>query len=65
MDIEKLKTVIVDRGYDIKKLSDRLKISEKVLELKINGIRKFNIEEIIALVEILNIKNPREVFFTN
>ena len=65
MDIEKLKTVIVDRGYDIKKLSDRLKISEKVLDLKINGKRRFNIEEIIGLVEILDIKNPREVFFTN
>lgn len=65
MDIEKLQTLIIDRGYDIKKLSDRLKISERLLDLKINGTRKFNIEEIIDLVEILNIKNPRKVFFTN
>ena len=65
MNMENLKTTIADMGYDIKKLSDRLEISEKLLDLKINGARKFNIEEIIALVEILNIKNPREVFLRN
>ena len=59
---EKLQEVIFKRGYDNKILAEKLGITEQELLSKMNK-RKFTIEEILNLTNILRIKNPGNVFF--
>lgn len=64
MNIQKLQLLMVQRGYNTKELSYKLEINEKVLHSKVNGKAKFSMREMIDLIEILKIDNPREIFFT-
>ncbi len=63
MDLERINRVIFTSGYSVEELSRMFKINESILKAKINGRVPFNVEEILNLVEVLDIKNPKEVFY--
>lgn len=63
MNLERINMVIFTSGYSVEELSKMLKVNESILKAKINGKIEFNVEEIINLVEILNIRNPKEIFY--
>ena len=44
-------------------LAMALKIAPQTLNAKINGRMQFNLEELIKMTAILEIKNPVDVFF--
>ncbi|WP_294373015.1 DUF739 domain-containing protein [uncultured Clostridium sp.] len=63
MNLERINRVIFTSEYSVEELSKMLKVNENILKAKINGKVEFNVEEIINLIEILNIRNPKEIFY--
>jgi len=60
--INELKGLIVARGMTQKEVANRMGIAEKTLSAKLSrGV--FGSDEIEQLIEILDIKNPFEIFF--
>ena len=58
----KLRGLIVERGYSQKEVAETIGISTKTFYLKMKkGV--FDSDEIMAMVEALEIKNPAEIFF--
>ena len=59
---DKLRGVIAERGLSQKKVAEQLGITEKTFYTKMKkGV--FDSTEISAMIEILHIKNPVEIFF--
>ena len=52
-----LKSEMVKNGYNQKKLSEALKISENSLSNKITGKAKFNLDEVEEICKVLQIEN--------
>lgn len=65
MNINKLKGVIREKGYSQKKLANEIGISLQSLNAKINGRADLTLSEVINIIQILNIENPKEIFFDN
>ncbi len=62
IDTNKLKGVIMERGFSQRKLAEELGMTEKTFYAKMKkGI--FDSAEMSAMVEKLNISNPTEIFF--
>lgn len=62
IDTNALKGIIVTKGYSQRKLAKELGITEKTFYSKMNkGV--FDSDEIENMIDILNIKNPIEIFF--
>lgn len=57
MKSNELKGLIVAKGYMIKDLSEKMKISTQSISKKLNGKTQFNLEDIKKLMEILDIPN--------
>ena len=64
-DEKKFKAQLVLVGITAKELARRLDINESTLYRKINNDGAFTREEINAMIDILNIENPKEIFFAS
>jgi DNA-binding NtrC family response regulator len=62
IDTNALKGIIVANGYSQRKVAKQLGMTEKTFYSKMNkGV--FDSDEIENMIDILNIKNPVEIFF--
>lgn len=59
----KLKGVMAEKGYSVRKLSDETGIPLSTLSNKINGITEFKTSDILMISKVLNILNIQEIFF--
>lgn len=64
MNINKLKGLFVEKGYTQKEIAEELGITQTTLRRRMRE-EVFNSNEINKLIEILDIKNPMEIFFTD
>ena len=60
MNKMKLIGKIAENGYTQKSLAEKLGMSENTLSSRINGKSSFNVNEVIALCDILNISDNAE-----
>lgn len=65
MDINKLKGVMVEKEYTQAKLAKKIGISVQSLNAKLNKRQQFTLDEVVKISSILNIEDPRVIFFTN
>ena len=63
MNSRLLRAKMVENGLSQKQCAAMIGISENSLCRKCIGKRKFNIEEVAKLCAILNISDPRPIFF--
>ncbi len=59
----KLKGLMVEKGYSIRKLSDETGIPLSTLSNKLNGITEFKTSDILMIVKVLKIKDVMTYFF--
>lgn len=59
----KLKGIMAEKGYSVRKLSDETGIPLSTLSNKINGITEFKTSDILMISKVLNILNIQEIFF--
>ena len=64
VDVNALRAEMVRNGYTQKELAKKLEMSEKTLVSRLKR-KAFGTDEAQVLIEILNIKNPAEIFFAN
>ncbi len=64
MNINKLKGLFVEKGYTQQDIADKLGITPNTLRKRMRE-EVFNSDEINKLIEILDIKEPMKIFFTN
>lgn len=64
MNINKLKGLFVEKGYTQQDIARELGITPNTLRRRMKE-EIFNTDEINILIEILEIKDPMEIFFTN
>lgn len=63
MDANKLKGLMVEKKYTQLKLSRELGLSVQSLNAKLNGRNQFTLDEVVEISKILNIEDPRDIFF--
>lgn len=63
----KLKGKVVENKLSLKQLSELMNLSYPQLLNKVNGINKFNVDEVKAISNILNLTNDDiiNIFFKN
>ena len=59
----KFRAQLILAGITVKELAEKLGINEATLYRKIGSDGRFTRQEINNLIEILDIKNPEEIFF--
>ena len=64
MNINKLKGLFVEKGYTQKDIAKELGMTKETLRRRMNS-EIFNSDEINKLIDILDIKEPMEIFFAN
>ena len=62
MNINKLKGLFVEKGYTQKDIVKELGMTTETLRRRMNS-EIFNSDEINKLIDILDIKEPMEIFF--
>lgn len=64
MNIPKLKGIIAENGLSQRKVANALGLSEKAFYLKMRkGV--FRTDEAVAMIKLLKIENPAEIFLTD
>lgn len=64
MNINKLKGLFVEKGYTQQDIAKELKMTPNTLRRRMKD-EVFNTDEINKLIELLDIKDPMEIFFKN
>lgn len=67
-DSKKLKAIIAERGYELRNVAERMDLSAKELQLRLDNRKEFRSGEAAALCDILDIssmKEKKDIFFTN
>lgn len=65
MNVHLLKAKIAEKGETQKSVAKAIGISENSLSRKMNGLREFRLSEVFKLCKVLDIDNPRDIFFTH
>ena len=65
MNTNLLKAKIAEKGETQKSVAKAIGISENSLSRKMNGLREFRLCEVFNLCTVLDIDNPRDIFFTH
>jgi transcriptional regulator with XRE-family HTH domain len=60
--VNELKGLIARKGISQRKVAQKMGITDKTFYSKMK-LGKFNSDEMQALIDILDIKNPSEIFF--
>lgn len=63
--VNKIRGLIVEKQLTIQKVAELMDISVNTLSRKLNGKGDFGTEEAQKLIEILDIKDPTDIFFGN
>lgn len=64
MNTGKLRGIIAERGYSQRKVAEAIGVTEKTFYLKMKkGV--FGTDEAEAMIALLNIENPGEIFLSN
>ena len=63
MDKEKLEKEMKERGVSKEKMCQELGISRSAFYRKCRGMSQFTLEEIKAIVKILHLESPVDIFF--
>lgn len=63
MDKEKLEKEMKERGVSKEKMCQELGISRSAFYRKCRGMSQFTLEEIQAIVKILHLESPVDIFF--
>lgn len=58
-----LKAKIIEKGYTQKSLAKEVGISGNSMSRKLLGKRDFRLSEVIAICDVLEIDNPKSIFF--
>lgn len=58
-----LKAKIVEKGYTQQKLAKEVGMSGNSMNRKVAGKREFTLSEVVAICDVLEIRNPVEIFF--
>ncbi|WP_187364071.1 helix-turn-helix domain-containing protein [Lagierella massiliensis] len=61
----KLKGIMAEKGYSVRKLSDETGIPLSTLSNKINGITEFKTSDILIISKVLEILNIQEIFLVS
>ena len=67
-DSKKLKAIIAERGYELRNVAERMDLSAKELQLRLDNRKEFRSGEAAALCDILDIssmKEKKDIFFTH
>ncbi|WP_040328564.1 DUF739 family protein [Clostridium ihumii] len=65
MDVNKLKGKMVEKKYTQKSMAREIGITQQSLNAKLNNRSQFTLDEIVKIVNILEIEDPIEIFFTS
>lgn len=60
--VNELRGLIARKGISQRKVAQKMGITDKTFYMKMK-LGKFNSDEMQALIDILDIKNPSEIFF--
>ncbi len=65
MNVNLLRGKIAESGMTQSELAKAIGISENSLSRKMQGKRDFRLVEVVEICDVLNIENPKEIFFNN
>ena len=65
MNTNILKGRMVEKGFTQEKLAEAVGISTNSMSRKLLGERQFRLGEVVKICEVLEIDDPRDIFFTN
>lgn len=65
MNTNILKGKMTEKGYTQEKLAKAVGISTNSMSRKLLGERQFRLGEVVKICEVLEIDDPRDIFFTN
>ncbi len=63
MNINKLKGKIKEAGMSQAELALKMGISQNSLSRKINNVREFTLAEVVTMMQLLGINDPKDIFF--
>ncbi|WP_251613000.1 helix-turn-helix domain-containing protein [Senimuribacter intestinalis] len=58
-----LRGKIAEKGYNQKLLAEKVGMSSNSLSRKISGKREFTLSEMISICKVLEIDDPKAIFF--
>lgn len=64
VDTDKLRGLIAEKGMSQRSVAHKIGVKEATFYRKMQK-KVFNSDEIYMLIELLDIKNPLDIFFTN
>ena len=65
MNANMLRGKMAEKGYTQEKLAEAVGISTNSMSRKLLGERQFRLGEVVKICEVLEINDPRDIFFTN
>ena len=65
MNTNILKGKMIEKGYTQEGLAKAVGISTNSMSRKLLGTRQFRLGEVVKICEVLDIDDPRDIFFTN
>ena len=64
LNVLEFKAAMVRKGYTQKAMAEKLGISEKTFSIRLKN-RCFGSDEIETLIDVLDIRDPMPIFFSN
>lgn len=61
----KFKAAVIIKGMTLKEVAEKLGINEATLQRKMNGDSDFYRNEIQSLCELLDLEDPKDIFFSD
>lgn len=59
-----LRAAMAERGFSQAQLAQAIGISENSMSRKLNGKREFRLSEVVAITEVLGLKEPQLIFLS-
>ena len=65
MNANMLRGKMAEKGFTQERLAEAVGISTNSLSRKLVGERQFRLGEVVKICEVLEINDPRDIFFTS